>query len=254
MYSSEHLNLSKSIKEKKLRKLSKNSMKNKIIYPLKQNNVFIKISNENLANLFELSPENCEINKPILLKSLINHLITANKNDVIMKKKVLNNNGFNKNNNNINMLVHDPANPNENVFSLLYNKLNINTKNMFERDDNLNNNFNKFPTESFKSLFLNNESIINEKQHSSNCSVNMEETPIPNEEYSNKDSNTVFNVDKYFILNEDNTKVDSFYNKPHDLDANSFSNNILVSDYNNEEYCQKNENFSINDFFITSKL
>jgi hypothetical protein len=244
MNSNESFRLKKTLKEKKLRKLIKKSGHDKTFIPLKQNNVFIKITNENLANLFELSPEKCEMNKPILLKSLVNHLIFNNAN----LKNTDNNNLMN------NILNKDSTVPNENVFSLLYNKINLNTKNLLERNDLLNKNSNIVPNETISSLLLNNYLLGDDNQYPSNSGIHDGRTNNPNEECFNKDSNTVFNVDKYFNINEDCNKFDYYNDKQNHIDMNSFSTNILVSDFNNEESSQKNENISVNDFFITSRL
>jgi hypothetical protein len=166
-----------------------------------------------------------------------------------MKNKVNDNNNLMNN-----ILNKDSTMPNENVFSLLYNKINMNTKNLLERNDLLNKNSNIIPNETFSSLLLNNHFLDDDNQYPSNSGMHVGRTNNPNEECLNKDSNTVFNVDKYFNLNEDCNKFDYYNDKHNPNDRNSFSTNILVSDFNNEESSQKNENISVNDFFITSRL
>lgn len=237
MFSNESIKIKKSLKEKKMKKLSKKSAKVNSFIPLNQNNVIIKISNENLANLFELSPKNCEMNKPILLKSLVNHLILTNpnfgmKNTVNCNKDLMNN-----------FLNKDTILPNENIYSLLYNKINLNTKNLLERNVLFNKSSNIIPNDTISSLMLNNEVINYENQFKNNCQLGRSNTI--NDEYLNKDSNSVFNVDKYFNSNDDCNKFDCYNEKTHNIDVNCFSTNILVSDFNNEELSQKNENISL---------
>ena len=66
--------------------------------------------------------------------------------------------------------------------------------------------------------------------------------------------NNGLNLDNLFVLQDDKYKYNNnSLNKVIDGDLNSISNNLLLSDMNNE-LTHRNDNLSVNDFFSTSCL
>lgn len=151
---------------KNLKKLSKkNNGNHSYIFPIKKDNVFIKITNENLNRLLKYYPKNSNLDKNVFIESLLTQMLLSKGDNMLVTKSIVNNN--------YNMIIQQNTGASEiqNLSINMNSHSTVAEKDTLDYENEYKINSSSQSTTNSPSPFLIKSFILNQKECISNISI-----------------------------------------------------------------------------------